>query len=310
MRISSSWIFRLSLMVITVLGVAFYLVLGRAAHSSVTELLLIQQQTIARAEKSNIITFFERFGDGVATLAQTTSVERGDADVLEDLDTFMEQRRDTGIIGGVILTDKVGIVQYNSNALGTRDVGENVSDRNYFAWAKSEAKKGEYYISRPMVSRLGASEGQTIIVVASPVYRNGEFSGVVAASVKLEPLVERFFGIMKVSDSTSVYLVDENGDLIYSNADGTDALSDQTFSDRIKNALGATEGGRFSTDKYLAAYSPITLGVQKWLLIISYPTQEASGLTTPFYVRQTLLFIVTAAIIFLFATMSARKNQV
>lgn len=305
----------LGLLTITVMGGAFYFVLGRQAQISVTQQLLIRQQTIAKAEKSNIITFFERFGDGVATLAQVSSVEKGNANVLEDLDTFMVQRRDTGIIGGVVLTDKAGVVQFNSNVSGIRDVGDSLSDRNFFDWAKSEAKKGEYYISRPVMSRLGITVGQTIIVVASPVIRDGKFSGVIAASVKLEPLVERFFGLMKLSDQTGVYLVDERGELIYSNADkdapGGEALSDQTLSDRIKNVLGATEGGRFSTDKYLVAYSPLTLGVQKWLLIITSPAQEASDLTRSFYVRQTAMFIVTAFTIFLlFGIIASRKNQV
>lgn len=292
-----------------VLGAAFYLVLGRGAQVSVTKQLLTQQQIIARAEVSNITFFFQKLGDSVATLAQLNSIESRDEDTVGILDTFMEQRRDTGIIGGVILTDRAGIVQFNSNVLGTRDIGESIADRNFFAWAKSEAKKGEYYISRPIVARLGATKGQTIIVVASPVYRNGVFTGVLGASVKLQPLVERFFGLMKVSDRTAVYLVNEGGGLIYSNSD-QDALSDQIVSDRVEKALIATEEGHFQTEKYLVAYSPLTLGVQKWLLIIASPAQEALDLTRPFYVRQTVIFIVTAFTILLFGTIAGRKNQV
>lgn len=300
------------------LGAAFYLVLGRGAQVSVTQQLLDQQQLIARAEVSNIITFFEKHGDSVATLAQVSSIEKRDADVLENLDTFMEQRKDTGIIGGVVLTDKQGVVQYNSNVSGTRDIGQNVSDRTYFAWAKSEAKKGEYYISRPMVSRLEVSKDQTIVVVASPVYRDGKFTGVLGSSVKLQPLLERFFGLMKVSDQTEVYLVNESGDLIYSHADLSSLGSSifeifsegQTFKDRIKNALTSTKEGQFQTDQHLVVYSPISLGVQKWLLIIASPAYEAVEQTKPFYIRQAVMFIVTALTIFLFGTIARRKNQV
>lgn len=311
MRILSFWTLRLSLLLIIVLGAAFYLVLGRGAQVSVTQALLIQQQTIARAEKSNIISFFQKFGDSVATLAQLSSIERRDEDTALDLDTFMEQRRDTGIIAEVALTDKLGIVKFNSNISGTRDIGHSLADRNFFAWAKSEAKKGEYYIGRPMVSQLGETISQTTIVVASPVYREDVFSGVLAASVKLQPLVERFFGLMKVSDRTKAYLVNERGDLIYSNSD-QDVLRDQTVSDRIEKALTSTEEGQFQTEKYLVVYSPLTLGVQKWLLIISSPAaaQEVVGLTRPFYVRQTVIFIVTACTILLFAIIASRKNQV
>lgn len=308
MRISSSWTFRLGLLTIIVLGAAFYLVLGRGAQDSVNEVVLRRQQTIARAEVSNITTFFERFGDGVATLAQTISVETRDENVLQDLDIFMEQRKDTGIIGGVILTDKSGIVRFNSNVLGTRDIGASIAERNFFIWAKNEAKEGEYYISRPIVSTIGATKDQTIVAVASPVFRNSTFTGVLSASVKLQPLVERFFGLMKLSDTTKTYVVGENGDIIYTNSDSQNGY--QTFKDKLKDALSSNEEGQFATPKYLVAYSHLTLGVQKWLLITSSPAQEIRDLTTPFYIRQTILFIVTSAIILLFATIAGRKNQV
>lgn len=318
MKILSFWTFRLGLLLIIVLGITFYLVLGRGARESVTEDLLNQQQLVARAETGNITTFFEKHGDSLATLAQLKSIEARDKDTAYDLDIFMEQRKDTGIIGGVILTDKAGVVEYNSNITGVRDLGQSVADRNYFVWAKSEAKRGEYYISRSMVGRIGAVKGQTVIAVASPVYKNGVFTGVLSSSVKVKPLVERFFGLMKISDKTRVYLINENGDLIYNYADpeafGTsiDSLfsDDQALSSRIKNVLTSEEDGQFSTDKYLVAYSPLELGVQKWLLIITSPTQEAMEETIPFYIRQTVMFIVTSLIILLVSMIAVRKQQV
>lgn len=159
-----------------------------------------------------------------------------------------------------------------------------------------------------MVSRIGATKDQMIVVVASPVFKNSTFTGVLGSSVKVQPLVERFFGMMKVSDQTVVYLVDEGGDLIYSNSD-VDVLSDQTLSDRIKKALSSEEEGQFTTDKYLVAYSPLTLGVQKWLLIVSSPVQEAAEQTIPFYIRQTIMFIVTSLIILLVIIVAFRKSQ-
>lgn len=316
----SSWIFWFGLFSIVVLGAVFYLVLARGAQVSVTQQLLRQQQVIARAEVSNILTFFEKFGNSVAFLAQLNSIERRDAGAtVQYLDTFVEQRREAGLIGGVVLTDKNGVVQFNSNVLGTSDLGGSLADRDYFLELKTQGKKGQYFISQPVVSRLGASKGQTIVVVASPVYQNGAFTGVVAASVKLQPLVERFFGSMRISDMTEMYLVDGQGNLLYSNSNLVrDAVGlsiselfsgDQALSDSIKNTLGKAKEGQFQTEKHLVNYSPIIIGTQTWLLIISSPAQEVINLTRPFYVRHLSVFILTALTIFLFGGVVVRKNQ-
>lgn len=299
----------LLLLLLLLLGISFYLVLAQGAQESVTEQLLSRQQLIVRAEKSNIITFFEKHGNSMATLAQLKSIETRDKDTAYDLDLFVEQRKDTGIISGVVLTDKRGLVEYNSNVTGIRDLGQSVADRNFFTWARDEAKRGEYYISKPTVGKIGAVKDQVFISVASPVFRNNTFTGVLSSGVKLQPLLERFFGIMKISEETQVYLVDERGDLLYSNAEDREAFSDQAFSDRIKNALGATEEGRFSTDKYLAAYSPVTLGVQKWLLVISSPAQEITEHATPYYIRQAVIFTAVALTILLVGVVANRKKE-
>ena len=307
----------MGLLAIVVLGATFYLVLGRGVESSVTRQLLDRQQTIARAEASNIISYFETFGNSVAVLAQLDSIERRDASTVRDMDTFVEQRRESGLIRGVILTDKQGVVRFNSNVLGTRDLGETLADRDYFIWAKDQTGKGKYFISRPVVSRLGATKGQTIVVVASPVYQNGKFAGVVAASVKLAPLAERFFGLMKISEQTEVYLLDGQGDLLYSHS-APDTIGskfaelfpgNQTLSEEIEKALSATEEGQLQTKTHLVAYSPIILGTQSWLLIISSPAKEAVALATPFYVRLLALLILTSFTILLFGVIAIRKNQ-
>ncbi len=327
-KILLSGIFWYSLFSAVLIGAAFYLVLGPPAgggiEATVTQQLLDRKRIIARAEVANITTFFEKFGNSVAFLAQLRSIEARDVDTTYDLDTFVEQRREAGLIGGVVLTDKNGVVRFNSNVMGTRDLGASLADRAYFVWAKNQGERGKYFISQPVMSRLGATKGQTIVVVASPVYQNNKFSGVVASSVKLEPLAERFLGLMKISAMTEVYLVDGNGDLLYSNsasdAVGPDSIGvgsniselfsgDSALSDKIKNALGATVGDQFRTEKHLIAYSPVMLGTQSWLLIISSPMQQVVNLAMPLYIRQAAILILTATTILVLGVIASRKNQ-
>src|SRR3989344_3113549 len=112
--IFSSQIFLCSLFSVVVLGIAFYLIVGQKIEATITQQLLDRKRIIARAEVSNITTFFEKFGNSVTVLARLSSIEASDADAVSDLDTFIEQRRDAGIIRGVVLTDKNGVVKFNS----------------------------------------------------------------------------------------------------------------------------------------------------------------------------------------------------
>lgn len=317
-KIVSSWIFLYSLFSIAMIGAAFYLVLSKEIDSTITQQILNRKRTIVRAEVANITTFFEKFGNSVATLAQLSSIEAHNVNTVADLDTFVEQRSEAGIIGGVVLTDKSGVVQFNSNVSGTMDLGASLSDRDYFLWAKDQGGRGKYIISQPIISRLGASKGQSIIVVASPVYKNNEFTGVIAASVKLKPLAQRFLTLMKVSALTEAYMIDSNGDLIYSNV-APDAIGSnisklfsgnkKALGERIKNALGITVEDQFATKQDLVAYSPVKLGTQSWLLIIASPAQEVVNLAMPLYIRQVGLLVLTATVILLFGVIAVKKKQ-
>ncbi len=316
-KILSSWTFRFGLLSIILLAVAFYFVLGKEANSSVTGQLLSKQQVITRAEVSNITIFFERIGDAVATLAQTKSVESRNENAAYNLDTFMDQRQETGLVGGVILTDKDGVVKLNSNISGNRDIGQSVADRDFFIWAKSRGKRGEYYINKPVISKLGATKGKTIIAVASPVYQNDKFSGVVSASVQLEPLVERFFGLMRVSDQTEVYLFDGQGNLLYSNfapeAEGSNIAElfsdDLSLNSKISSVLSTEEEGKIETKTSLVTYSPVTLGEQKWLLVLSSPRKEVDDLTSPIYIRQIAIFALASLTFLIFGIIAVRENK-
>lgn len=82
------------------------------------------------------------------------------------MDAFVEQWGKSGVIGGVVLTDRAGVVRFNSNVTGISDTGESLADRDYFSLAKSQKGPGEYFVGQPVVSRLGATKGKVIIPVA------------------------------------------------------------------------------------------------------------------------------------------------
>lgn len=126
------------------LGAAIYLILSHGAEVSTGGQLLRREATIAKAGASNIASFFQVFGQSIAVLSQLSSMENLGTKTLEDMDTFVDQWRDSGLVGGVVLTDRNGVVRLNSNVLGTSDIGASLADRDYFVWAKGKPKEGEY----------------------------------------------------------------------------------------------------------------------------------------------------------------------
>ncbi|MBI2404997.1 cache domain-containing protein [Candidatus Gottesmanbacteria bacterium] len=303
------WLMWLCLMI--GLGATFYGVLSLGAKATIAQQLLHRQQILARAEGSNITSYFQVFGDAIAVFAQLESTRSRNVNVVRNMDAFVEQWRDSGLVGGIVLTDKQGVVRFNSNVLGTRDIGASLADRDYFVWAKNQSGEGEYFVGQPVVSRLGASKDQAIVVVASPVFQQGAFTGVLAASVKLQPLTQRYLELLKVSDSTDVYLINKSGDLLYSRSAAD--VGARTFKllndDTVKRAVNTTGEGTLETEEHLIAYSSLSLRDQHWLIIMSTPIQTVVSLTTPIYIRQLAIFLLVSLTILLFGVVAARQHQ-
>ena len=275
------------------------MVLGKGTETAATSQLLERDKIVARAASSNIASFFQVFGDSLAVLSNLDSMERRDGSTVHDLDVFVDQWRESDLVGGVVLTDRQGIVRFNSNVLGTHDLGADLSDRDYFVWARNQAEEGMYYIGVPVVSRLGATEGETIVPVASPVFQDGAFLGVVATSVRIYPLTSRFLRFMKFSEETDVYLLDQRGGVLYSN-------NGKVISDNIKNRVVVGKEGGFRVDGSLVSFSPVVLGEQHWSLAVANPARKVNELAEPVYIRQTAVMLLVFFSFLLFGMVASR----
>lgn len=306
---------------IVVLVAAFYLTVGLEAKNSVNNQLLNKEKVVARAESNNISSFFEAFGNSITVLSNLSSIKAKNTTTQRDLDIFVSQKA-VGIIGGVILTDEEGTVIFNSNVKGTHDTGASIADRDYFAWAKVQKEDDQHFVSDPVISRLGGSQGQTIVTVASPVLSSGEFVGLIGSSVELRSLTERYLEVLKVSEATDVYLIDHNGIMLYNNFDpGTIGSNIVGISQNFKEMVGKTSEGtsEFSYRDHMhkdpvvhdIVYTPVKAGNQSWVLIISTPANstELWGLTTPLYIRLLVFFVLLTVTLFLFGVITIEEVQ-
>jgi len=332
-RKTPTWLYLIGFLAVVVLSVVFYFVIGRKANLVIDQQLLQQQRTLTRAQSNNLTSIFKVMGGSVAGLSQSDSVVyRRDAVIIKDMEAFMAHWRDVGLIGGLTLTDEKGIVEFNVNVSGNSDVGNSLADRDYFLWAKNQASEGEYFIDQSVISRLGASKGESIVPVASTVVQDGVFKGVLVLSVRLQALCQQYLRLMRISDMTHVYLIDEQGRLLYNNIvpkmmgkNLLDFLAENSFLDnqilanKLKDILNTKKEGESEmtfldpeTNKktlHLITYSPVVFNNQTWTLIMSTPVQDAGGDIIDLQVRVKMMFLFLSLTILFYGAIIKREVE-
>lgn len=298
-------------------AIGFYLVKIRDTSTNVTHRYLMQERLIAKSNASNLESFLQMIGDFMSTRAQMPNIVNPDSTTTHDLEVFLGQWKNKGLINGIVLTDKDGIVRYNSNVMGTSVVGNTLAKTEYFIWAKSKSTPGQYFIGTPIIGIFGPSKGHMIIPITAGVFKNGEFNGILTSAVQLNVLTEQYLGLLRVSEG--VYLFDKSGTVLYSSEDVVKVGGDvfdylkvnaylEKFLDKtkVKDLLNTEKSGSVEwpiyengkkTGSRLVAYAPIDLGNLRWLLVLSNPEKDVVMMALPAYVKQTALPLVGSLIL-------------
>lgn len=305
--------------IIAAIAVFFYFFVGIEARTTVKDQLLAKQEVLNRAEASNISSFFESIGNSMTILARLDSIKSPDANTQSVMDDFVKQKADK-VLGGIILTDTKGNVIYNSNIKSTHDTGMSIADRDYFSWAESQPSGGKYFVGVPITSRFGGSAGQSIVVVASPVFDGNTFKGLVGTSVELDALTQEYLNVLQVSDTTDVYLIDYTGTILYNNFNpGTVGSNIVGTAQEFKKVIGSTTEGAFSFSysdsnhgsniAHNVTYSPVSVGNQKWTLVMASPATDVWGIQVPMYIRIIIFLIFVAVSMFFFGHLTVREAR-
>ena len=162
--------------------------------------------------------------------------------------------------------------------------GNDYSDRDYF----QAAVKGESYFSVPTVSKI---TGELSIMVAAPLWQGGVPDSKVVGVVYFVPketFLNDIMATIKVSENSSAYMLDANGNTIahedievVRNQENTveQAKSDSSLKElaelETKMVAGESGFGSYSYDgvtKYLA-YAPVA-GTDGWSLAVNAYTSD------------------------------------
>jgi methyl-accepting chemotaxis protein len=104
----------------------------------------------------------------------------------------------------LFVTDSTGVIR--ADGVGGSYAGINIGDRDYFAAAKS----GKVNVGTVIKSK---KTGSPVAVIATPITRNGEFQGILAAALKIDFLIEKIVAV-KVGSTGYPFMVDKAGVVI------------------------------------------------------------------------------------------------
>ncbi|MCX5827447.1 MAG: methyl-accepting chemotaxis protein [Deltaproteobacteria bacterium] len=108
-------------------------------------------------------------------------------------------------IGGeyevLFVADATGLIK--ADGIGGSYNGINIGERDYFVTAKA----GKANVGTVIKSK---KTGYPVAVVAAPVYKDGNFSGIIAAAMKVDTLIEKISSI-KIGKTGYAFMTDKTG---------------------------------------------------------------------------------------------------
>ena len=192
--------------------------------------------------------------------------------------------------------------------------GKNYSDRMYF----QEAMKGNACTSEPLISKI---TGKTTIIVAAPLWQNGQSGGTPIGCVYFVPNEEFLNNVVRglnISKNSSAYIIDGEGntiahidsEMVFENDNVTiKAQTDKNYEElaAIHAKMRAGEEGfsiyHIDGQKKLAGYAPIE-GTNGWSICVYAPESDftanvISGIIISVVVLAAalLISIITAVIV-------------
>lgn len=294
------------------LGVIGYWVIGERNQDFIINQQLQKQQIVTHAGANSIENYFNLIESAILTVE--SQINSSDEDTQFLLDDFVGKWANTSV-AGIVVTDADGVVIKSSNKIGQQAVGTLISERDFFLWAK-KASSEEVYIGSPVLPDFGPLAGQYIIPITTPIIEDGEFEGLINIAVSLSDLTSRYITPLKFSDTTRIYLINNQGDILqgphekligvnyFDYLQANPYQGSQEVLPQMKGAVSDTDEGTMKLvlpnerigglDTFLIAYAHVILSDTVWTLAIATPIDEALQYYAPFRIRgiSVLIFVI------------------
>lgn len=192
---------------------------------------------LARSGALQIQFFLSALSREIITLNKIDEVSRlSEKETREIFQNYIDQIGNESPLVALGRLDKKGklIIAANRERIRTNE-GTSLADREYFIWSKEALNKGKVYISKPIVSRAGATKGKMIMTIANPSYYKNEFTGVTYMVVLLDRSIETFIKPLKTNQNSKVFITDSKGVVMIGESEFS-ALLNKSILDYAKSA--------------------------------------------------------------------------
>jgi len=210
-------IFVLYVILVLSIGTFIYSEIGKITKNSVEEQFLHRQTVMARMGAKRIRDYFSEKEKELLFLATISTVK--DMYLGDSLDKILMDNVKNRIapLVDVIRVDSKGIAQ--STAPGPLSDRVNLADRDYYIWSQDPQHKGKIYYSEIVEARGGLQKGEKILIMATPVWKEDEYRGLVAYTISVQEIGEVFVGDMQLSNYSSPFLIDSKGNMLFHNCE-------------------------------------------------------------------------------------------
>ncbi|MCL4382410.1 MAG: hypothetical protein M1575_03055 [Patescibacteria group bacterium] len=310
------------LVIMTTIGVFLFWNSTKKAEQILSERAKTRELILARAGALAISDFFESRKTKLLLLANIEEIKSLDPVKGRAItQTFVQEMIDRPITSlGVI--DKNGKIVWSENPQKQK-VGEgtDLSDREYFLWAKSQTQGGKVYVSVPVIARTGPAKGTWIILITTPLFYKNQFNGVLYAVVTTKDLVEKYVKPLTISPYSVQTLLNKGGEIVASSIAGNPGINLLNSNPNLATNLTKEEEGSVITElnypddqsyKALIGYAPVKIDQQLWFLLISVPYKEVKDQLNPFSEIQDqglALLLIGLIVVVLFHVLAARIRE-
>jgi len=221
-----------------------------------------QNQQLVNSLARQLNTLTNDLDETLLTLSAYDSIKGMNPDQMDNV--LMQTVKNSTMISQIYVMDKSGMQIYKtSGTLGDR------ASRGYF----KTALQGDMNYSDIIIS---GSTGMPIVVLATPIERNGQIVGVIGASIDLSEL-SQLSSAVQTGETGYGFIVESSGKIIaHPNEELILDMTDVSELDPVAQAISGKSGISeyiYNDDDKLAAYT--YMPQTRWGVVVQTPASEA-----------------------------------
>ncbi len=297
---------KLTILVIAALLIVVVAYIGHATNREVEELVHQQfneqQLLLTRQSAAGI----ESFLDEKIILVEMLAAEVADESPENMTGHFMLLYQKSGGFSSIGFVNSDGVIA-SGYPIEDTAIGLDLYATHRNAPFDRARSSGETYTTTPMLLVQGVV-GSNIGV---PVYTDGEFKGVVFATIEISTLSERYLASVLPEGRGYIYLITKSGRSLYDGEHkeivgkkyiGYFCDNNSSYADILREQMHGMEGAGYYFDETtgeqrIVSYTPVFWRDYIWSVATSVPVSEAKALIHSVYRKEILLLAIIIAII-------------